>query len=235
MKSWSTQQGNTITRILAGAANAYFIRTERLVMMVDTGTSSSYKQLKKNLGSVMGANEKLDVLVLTHSHYDHCQNAARIKEAHQCEIAMGAEEASYATKGYTPLPAGTFLATRWLTALGNRIGPPKFGYKAFEPDRLIRADQPLDEEKPSIRVIKTEGHTGGSISLIIDREVAIVGDAMFGIFRNSIYPPFADDKEAVVYSWDKLLQTGCRIYLPGHGRPVHRALLRKNLKHKQLQ
>lgn len=235
MKSWTTQQGNTITRILAGAGNAYFIRTEQFLMMVDTGTSSSFKRLKKNLGSVMGDHEKLDVLVLTHSHYDHCQNVARIKEAYQCKIVMGAEEASYATEGYTPLPRGTFLVTRWLTALGNRIGPARFGYEAFIPDLLIRGGQPVDGKTPGIHAIKTKGHTRGSISLIIDQEVAIVGDAMFGIFRNSIYPPFADDKEAMVSSWNKLLQTGCRIYLPGHGRPIRRALLRKNLKHKQLQ
>jgi len=231
MKSWTTQKGHTITRILSGAANAYFIRTDQFLLMVDTGTASSFKRLKKNLANLMGDHEKLDVLVLTHSHYDHCQNAARIRDAYQCKIVMGGEEASYTTKGFTPLPRGTFLFTRWLTALGNRIGPPKFGYEAFTPDLLIHEDQPVDEKTPNIHAIKTKGHTMGSISLIIDQEVALVGDAMFGIFKNSIYPPFADDKESMANSWNKLFQTGCRIFLPGHGRPVKRELIRKKLSH----
>ena len=235
MKSWTTQQGSTITRVLSGAGNAYFIRTDPFLMLVDTGTKSSFKQLTKNLDSLLGAHERPEALVLTHSHYDHCQNAARLKETYQCKIVMGAEEASYSTQGFTPLPGGTFWLTHWLTVFGNKIGPSKFGYEAFTPDLLIRDDQPVDEKAPNIRAIKTQGHTRGSISLIIDQEVAIVGDAMFGIFGNSIYPPFADDKQAIATSWSKLFQTGCRMYLPGHGRPIHRELLQKKIDNQSIE
>lgn len=227
MKIWTTQKGHTIYRILSGAGNVYLIRSGQFFIMVDTGTTSSFKRLKRNLDSVMGDDKQLDMLVLTHSHYDHCQNASRIKQTYQCNIFMGSEEAVYARDGFTPLPKGTFWVTRWLSALGNRVGPSKFDYEHFTPDILLEADQMVDKKMPHIRAIKTNGHTPGSISLIIDQEVAIVGDAMFGIFRNSIYPPFADNEKAIQAGWNKLLQTGCRIFLPGHGRPISRELLRK--------
>ncbi|UTB31789.1 MAG: hypothetical protein NKF70_09735 [Methanobacterium sp. ERen5] len=47
------------------------------------------------------------------------------------------------------------------------------------------------------------------MSIIIDNKIAIVGDAMFGIFGNSIYPPFADNPKIMIESWGKLLDTGC--------------------------
>jgi len=228
MKKWITQNGHIIYRTLSGSANAYLISSGPSLIMVDTGTTSSFKRLKRNLDAVAGNHAQPDMLVLTHSHYDHCQNAARMKQAFSCKIAMGSEEASYVQEGFTPLPKGTYWITRWLTYLGNRMGAPRFGYEPFLPDLLLKEDQPLDEQYPSIRVIKTQGHTTGSISLIVDQEVAIVGDAMFGIFRNSIFPPFADDLQGMRESWNKLLQTGCRLFLPGHGRPIPRELLRKN-------
>jgi glyoxylase-like metal-dependent hydrolase (beta-lactamase superfamily II) len=45
------------------------------------------------------------------------------------------------------------------------------------------------------------------ISIIIDDEIAIVGDAMVGTIPDSIYPPFADDKKLLIKSWKKLLKT----------------------------
>lgn len=66
-------------------------------------------------------------------------------------------------------------------------------------------------------LLPTPGHSQGCISLVVNNEIAIVGDAMFGIFKGSIFPPFADDTELMVVSWGKLLDTGCDLFLPAHG------------------
>jgi glyoxylase-like metal-dependent hydrolase (beta-lactamase superfamily II) len=76
-------------------------------------------------------------------------------------------------------------------------------------------------------VMHTPGHSPGSISVIIDNEIAIVGDAMFGVFRNSVFPPFADDLKQMVLSWGKLLETECTSFLPGHGTEKNRGLLQR--------
>lgn len=225
MKSWTTKQGTTVLRVLTGPVNAYLVRTNQRLILVDTGVASAFNRLQKNLESVMEPEEQLDMLVLTHSHYDHCQNAAKLKDKYQCSIVLGAQEAHYTRQGHTPLPRGTFWLTRGLTALGNRIGARGFGYDNFSPDILIDEDRLLDSHLSGIKAIKTSGHTVGSISLIVDQEVAIVGDALFGIFRKSIYPPFADDTKTMIASWGKLLETGCSVFLPGHGRAVQRKLL----------
>ncbi len=65
------------------------------------------------------------------------------------------------------------------------------------------------------------------MSIVVDHELAIVGDAMFGVFGNSVYPPFADNPEIMIDSWGKLLSTGCSSFLPGHGNEISRELLEK--------
>jgi len=63
------------------------------------------------------------------------------------------------------------------------------------------------------------------MSLIVDDEIAIVGDAMFGIFPNSIFPPFADNVPVMIKSWRKLLDTKCMLFLPAHGTKNSRRLV----------
>jgi glyoxylase-like metal-dependent hydrolase (beta-lactamase superfamily II) len=77
-------------------------------------------------------------------------------------------------------------------------------------------------------ILHTPGHTFGSISLIVDDEIALVGDCMFGVFKGSAFPPFALDTRQMINSWGKLLNTGCRIFLPSHGTADSRELVQRD-------
>jgi hydroxyacylglutathione hydrolase len=78
---------------------------------------------------------------------------------------------------------------------------PLFAYQPVQPDILVNERMTLNEFGFNAFVIHTPGHSFGSISVIIDNEIAIVGDAMFGVFRNSVFLPFADDLKQMVISW----------------------------------
>jgi hydroxyacylglutathione hydrolase len=65
------------------------------------------------------------------------------------------------------------------------------------------------------------------VSLILNGEIAIAGDALFGVFPHRILSPFADDARELVRSWKRLLETGCSIFLSGHGAPITRKVLEK--------
>jgi len=62
---------------------------------------------------------------------------------------------------------------------------------------------------------------------LVDDEIATVGDTMFGIYNNSVFPPFADKQAELIKSWHKLLRTDCHTFLPGHGKEIERKLLQK--------
>ena len=61
--------------------------------------------------------------------------------------------------------------------------------------------------------------------MIVDDEIAIVGDEMLGVYQNSIFPPFADDIKRMIHNWGKLLNTDCVLFLPGHGKAITQELL----------
>lgn len=228
MKMWKTKQKNEIFQVLNGRSNCYYIPTSQGNVLIDTGMRSDYSDLKRHLKSIHLVNDKVDFLALTHTHFDHCRNARSIQDENNCRIIVGAPEAEFAAKGYTPIPEGTFIFTRFLNRLGNMMISGSFGYAPFNADILVGDTYNLMSGEITIDFISTAGHSKGSISIVVDNDIAIVGDAMIGVFKDSIFPPFADDVPDMIKSWNKLLNTGCRVFLPGHGHEISRELLQRH-------
>ncbi len=170
--------------VLKGRGNAYLVSAGDHHLLVDTGMKSSFRRLGQTINGLLPKNKTLDFLVLTHTHYDHCQSATKIQEKENCRVVLGQAESAYAQKGYAPLPRRTSLMPRLLTGIGNLMGRGAFGYAAF------------------------------------------------GIFRNTIFPPFADNTRRLIQSWKKLLDTPCHTFLPGHGGPITRKMLEKEYRHR---
>jgi glyoxylase-like metal-dependent hydrolase (beta-lactamase superfamily II) len=228
MKNLTTKKGTIVYQILSGRSNSYLISTPEYKILVDTGKSSAYKRLLHGISSLMLSNNRIDFLILTHTHFDHCQNAAIIKEKYQCKIILSEKDKEFIRQGYTPLPKGTHFFTKIISAFGKHILWKRCRYRPFAGDVLIKDSFDFEKLFPDIRIIKTGGHSPGSVSIIIDNEIAIVGDAMFGVYKNSVFPPFADNPDELIRSWNILLNTGCDMFLPGHGGIIMRGILQKD-------
>ncbi len=227
MKSWTTQKGSKIYQVLGGRSNSYLISAGNHNILVDTGKLSAFTRLNENINRLEFSCQDIEFLILTHTHFDHCQSAKRIKDQFNCQIIVSDKAAGSVKNGYTALPSGTNFFSGLISGSGRRIGKTRFGYESFEPDVLIEGEYKLHRNDADIKIIETGGHSPDSLSIIVDNEIAVVGDAMFGIFRNSVLPPFADNIDDMVKSWGKLLKTGCNTFLPGHGSEVKRQLLQK--------
>jgi glyoxylase-like metal-dependent hydrolase (beta-lactamase superfamily II) len=234
MKNWKTKNGTVIIQVLSGRSNAYLVLKDNIVILIDTGKTNAYKTLLKTLVSLELKIEDISFVILTHTHFDHCQSARKIKEKSNCQIIFSGNAADSVKNGYTKLPHGTFWITELIAATGRLIGKSKFGYEPFQPDIFITGDYNLDVEGVNIKITETTGHSDDSVSIIVDNEIAVVGDAMLGVYRNSVFPPFADDVLKMLVSWNKLLETDCNIFLPGHGKEISRELLQNEFeKYKQ--
>lgn len=227
MRSWKTKSGYEVFKVLSGRSNSYLIISKESNILVDTGMSTSYRSLDKNIRLLQESGPKIDYLILTHTHFDHCHSAARIKKQYGCKIIVNEEEKQYTEAGFTPVPHGTIPLTKFITRIGARLDIKRFRYETFTPDILIDEYFDFQESDLDIKIIKTGGHSSGSVSVLLDNEIGIVGDTMFGIFKNSVFPPFADNEPEMIKSWNKLLSTGCDIFLPGHGKEITRDLLQK--------
>ena len=93
---------------------------------------------------------------------------------------------------------------------------------------MVDSSFDLKELGLNATIIPTPGHSIGSMSVIIADEIAIVGDSMFGVFRGSVFPPYAIDVKQMIDSWGVLLATDCSVFLPAHGSARNRSLLQKD-------
>ncbi|MDF1550036.1 MAG: MBL fold metallo-hydrolase, partial [Bacteroidales bacterium] len=227
MNNWKTKNGYKIIQVLSGRSNAYLLLKDKLIILIDTGKESAYKKLSKKIDLLGLSLDKITHLILTHTHFDHCQSARKIKEKSSCKIIVSSKAGDSIDNGYTKLLKGTTYITRQISRLGQLIGKKRFGYQPFEPDILIHEDYDLSSTDNLINIFETSGHSEDSISILIDNEIAIVGDVMFGVFKNFIFPPYADNTGKMIKSWNRLLNTDCSIFLPCHGNEIKRELLKK--------
>ncbi len=225
MKSWKTKTGVRIYRILNGRCNCYLISNGNRFLLVDSGTKRDWNRLNKRLDKLGATHASL---VLTHCHFDHAENAAKLKQTHGTPVWVHRSEGTCLKNGENPVIQGSTPVTklliqvlRWTRQL------VRLNYAPVNHDCLVDERLDLDPFGFPGYILHTPGHTPGSLSVIIENEIALVGDTLFGIFRGSVFPPFADNPKLMVQSWKKLLDTGCTTFLPAHGSERDKAVLKR--------
>jgi len=225
---WKTTNNNKIILLKIGITNCYLIETENSFILADTGQKRFSNKLNSILESTLTKEKKLDYLILSHTHYDHAENAKMIQSKYSPKVIVHKNEYGFLKNGFTTLPKGTNLITNFISGMGNKFAAWIGEYEPVTADIQFEESTLLNQIK-GIELIETPGHTIGSISIIIDDEIALVGDTLFGVFPNTILPPFADDKDELIESWKKLLQTNCKLFLPAHGKAIKRESIEKEL------
>lgn len=230
MKLWTTEGAYTVYRVLGGRGNAYAIAHDGRLLLVDTGRTSRWRALRTGIDS-LPVRGMPSALILTHTHFDHAENAARLRQTYPLQIIVHRSEAEYLHTGDSPLPRGSILPTRWLMRWSARMAQPFFRYAGVQAEIPMDGRYDLQPFGFNAYLLHTPGHTCGSLSLVVDDEIACVGDTLFGVVPGNVFPPFADDGPTLIRSWKKLLDTPCRVFLPGHGGAIKRALLERKYAH----
>lgn len=232
MTPLTTSRGTIVRRILGGRSNVFLVSKDGRHVLVDTSTRAHWRKLSKRLNALSIAPGGLSALVLTHAHFDHAGSAAMIRSTYNAAIIISGREADLLASGKNAPLDGAVPLTRFLYRnIGERLGLlDRMPYEPCRYDIAVRGRCGLEALGPGAYLLPTPGHTSGSMSLIVDGEIAIAGDALFGMFPGSALPPWAIDRDELVRSWKLLLDTGCRLFLPSHGRPRGRDLLLKQYK-----
>jgi len=225
MKTWTTTNNISVTRILSRRSNAFLVASNGRYLLIDTGPGSEWEILKRRLAKLNV--DHVDYLILTHSHYDHAANAHKVQEFFGAKVIIHRSEESWLRSGKNIVPKGTNPVTKVLVKCFSKAFTKFMEYKPCNPDIIAEDFIDLREHGFNCYIIHTPGHTEGSVSVIADNEIALVGDTMFGVFSGSIYPPFADDTGKMIASWSRLLETGCKIFMPSHGSENMTELVQK--------
>jgi hydroxyacylglutathione hydrolase len=218
-----------IVRVPLGRANAYFVISGQQALLIDTGIRGNERKIVQALENLSLSPSNIRLIILTHTHYDHCGSLKALKDTTEARVVVHHKEATCLKQGYGGFPKGTTWLTKAISLIGRSIGKRIGGYGSVSPDITISGRFELDEYATYGYILPTPGHTLGSISVIILDSHAIVGDTLFNVFRKGVFPPFADDQEELLRSWRALCDTGCKYFYPGHGNPFERDKLMASL------
>jgi hydroxyacylglutathione hydrolase len=232
MRSWQTRSGHTILQLLSGRSNVFLLSNGQLNILIDTSPENKWKKLQKKLNE--NKIESIQYLILTHSHFDHAGNAKAIRDTFGSKIIIHRSEDHYLRTGEICPPKGTNNFTRYIVKHLAVKFSARLKCEPCQSNILIDKGMNLNPLGFNATLLHTPGHTPGSMSLIVDDEIALVGDTMFGVFGGGVFPPYADNVAQLINSWGLLLETGSQIFLPSHGRAKYRFQLLKDYQKRKL-
>ena len=223
MKKFTTQNNSVVYQALDGRCNVFVIAAGKNCILVDASVKRYKKRLFFIIDEFIEKGYSFKALILTHSHFDHAINAYAIKEKYKMKIYIHEEEQACLSQGKNPAVIGAIRGLKTLTALLKKPIEYLFQYEPVMPDIVIGEDKiNLNSVGINAYLLYTPGHTIGSMSVIVDDEIAIVGDTMVGFISGYIFPHFATDTGLLITSWEKLINTNCSMFAPAHGRIIKR-------------
>lgn len=183
--------------------------TEQLAILRKGSRSTIVKFLKNN-------GFKVDSIICTHCHGDHIGNLAQLREELRVSVAAHRNDIPI-IEGKESLPKPNMIPGELYH---------HFDCKPCEVDIALEDGQRFNEE---IDIIHLEGHTRGSICLLVKGVVLIAGDCLLGKGAsgantpNKLNPPSKDvcaDWDMAVRNLKKLMDHQFESLLPSHGETI---------------
>jgi len=220
-----------VIRIKLGMVNAYLVKSENQLFLIDTGLAgkrsiSRIEAACRQMGSSIG---DLDMILLTHTHHDHAGGAAECKARSSAAILLHRAEAEVLRSGISGFPAGTNNLIRFMVAVAKKRQKGGTPFPPAEADIEISSELDLHSYGFPGAAIPTPSHTMGSLSLLTDWGDCFCGDILFNIFPGTVFPPVADNPGALTSKWRLLLDRGAKLFYPGHGGPIERQRVEREL------
>ena len=200
-----------------GYSNANLLLGNSTAILVDTGVKGNLKALKVWFKQHNLAPADIQLIILTHTHYDHTGNLIELQKITGAKVLVHKNEFDNLKNGNTPVPQGQGKYAAWISGLGRKLWP-RFASPAPLVADLINDDEfDLKDFGVDGKVISTPGHSVGSQSVLLGNTL-IAGDTFVNMRNGRIFPPFADEPEILLETWQKIFNMGIKVVYPGHGK-----------------
>lgn len=202
-----------IHRIKCGNGNCYIVENGTSGVLVDTGKK---EYIDKVIEQCRAYHVKL--IVLTHAHFDHAENAAQISKVLGIPIGMNEKDCNLIQSNTNQM----LFAEKFLGKIVLSVSLKDFSVRTmeeFKPDIFLNDGDSLSDYGIDARIVALSGHTDGSIGLDVDHAHLLVGDALMNMFYPTVSMLF-HNKEDMLKSAIKISGLGKRKIYFGHGKPV---------------
>ena len=201
-----------IHRIKCGNGNCYIVENGTGGILVDTAKKEHKERV---LEECRKYNIKL--IVLTHAHFDHAENAVFLSNALDVPIAMNENDLDLIDNNanqslFAETVLGKIVLSVSLKNFSRRVFPK------FKPDIFLKEGDKLSEYGVNAEIVELPGHTNGSIGVNVDGKALIVGDALMNMFYPTVSMLY-HDKKAMLESAEKISRCNAETIYFGHGSP----------------
>lgn len=201
-----------VHRIASGNVNCYIVTNKDKAILIDTGRKKYREKILEKCKEY-----HVSLIVLTHGHMDHCQNAAYLANALRIPVAMSEKDMDMIPDNRKqPMSAKTFLGK--IVLLVSLSSFEKDSLDVFEPTIYLKNGDNLNEYGIDAKVVELPGHTNGSIGLEIEGDKLFVGDALMNMFYPMVSMLYVDEQE-MLSTAKNISELGERTIYFGHGKP----------------
>ena len=207
-----------IHRIKCGTENCYIIENENAAVLVDTGTAAFYDEVLAACSKY-----KMRLIVLTHPHFDHAENAAALAEHFRIPVAVHKADIDV-FENYDSQPLMSYgLVGKIVLGVSLKV---LRNTKVRRPQNLIfvKDGDSLSDYGIDAKIVELPGHTKGSIGVDVEQKNLLVGDALDNWVKPALGHLYADF-DAIKQTSQKIKAFGSRTIFYGHGKPTGNFLL----------
>jgi glyoxylase-like metal-dependent hydrolase (beta-lactamase superfamily II) len=199
-----------LTMLRVHGWQVYVWRDGDSVTVIDTGAPGSG-------ADILAAVPRIDRIVLTHGHVDHCGSAAELQDATGATVFAGAGDAREIRDG-AAMPTPVF--EDWEIPIHQQVSaglpeaaPPVSGLRELHDGDVL-------DFGGGATILAVPGHTDGSIAIHLPSfgvvftgdTIANVGTVMLGTFNQ--------DRSRTVASFKRLADLKAETACFGHGEPI---------------
>lgn len=225
MKLFETTQGSQIFRLGEGVFNSYAIVNKHQVILIDAGVGTNAKTILSRLATINPTPNNPLLCICTHAHVQ-CPIDVSFLRRRYPQLLVAAQEAAVDAMDM-PQQGRTGIGG-WFYGFNSWIKGALQDSEEIEFDMILSGCEALDA---SIQIKHTPGHTAGCISVIVDDEIAVVGDLLLNSNKSVELPGCIENYSLLAASWEELLkETRCHTFFPGQGDPVQREDIHKGFR-----
>jgi glyoxylase-like metal-dependent hydrolase (beta-lactamase superfamily II) len=202
-----------VTRIKGGTDNCYIVADGNAAILIDTASKACLDQVIAKCDKY-----EMKLIVLTHVHFDHAENAAELSRRYDIPVAFRKlDEELFESYENQPLKPQGIVGK---VVLGLSLKVLK-NTKVERPERIVYVVDGDDLSPYGInaKIIELPGHTLGSIGVDVEKNHLFVGDELDNWIKPGVGHLYYD-MDAIKESAEKIRKLGNRTIYYGHGNPT---------------